>query len=74
MQRLAEISITEETHLDLNLQHVREHEETLYKRLLAYPADVVPYLDMILNDVFYQEYPDVSSFESIAWLGVFDSF
>lgn len=58
MQRLAEISVTEEPFLDVNLQHVAVAEPALYKRILAYPTDVLPYLDMIVNDVFFAEYPD----------------
>ncbi|CAD5207331.1 unnamed protein product [Bursaphelenchus okinawaensis] len=52
IQRLAEISISEVPVLNLNLGHVKQFKESLYKMIVSYPADVIPYLDMVVNELF----------------------
>ncbi|KAI6208129.1 DNA replication licensing factor MCM4 [Aphelenchoides besseyi] len=52
VQRLQEINRSEIPILNLNLKHIREFKETLYKLIVAYPADTIPYLDMTVNDIF----------------------
>lgn len=38
MERLMEIEMSENVHLNLNLQHVANFNENLYKMIVAYPA------------------------------------
>ncbi|CAD5211429.1 unnamed protein product [Bursaphelenchus xylophilus] len=56
LQRLAEINISEIPILNLNLGHVKLYKESLYRMVIAYPADVIPYLDMVVNEIFEAKY------------------
>ncbi|CAJ0585305.1 unnamed protein product, partial [Mesorhabditis spiculigera] len=56
MQRLFEIDQTAETHLDINLAHVKEFSDALYRKIIAYPGDIIPYLDGAVNEIFQKEY------------------
>lgn len=38
MERLFEISQNENVYLNLNLGHVREYNEALYRKIICYPA------------------------------------
>ncbi|VDP00462.1 unnamed protein product [Soboliphyme baturini] len=57
MQRLHEIFNTEEPYLNVNLQHIKAFDETLYRQIICYPADIIPYLDFIANEIFNESYP-----------------
>ena len=56
MERLFEISQTENVYLNLNLEHVKEFNEPLYRKIICYPADIIPYLDMTVNEIFIEHY------------------
>ncbi|KAI6232940.1 DNA replication licensing factor MCM4 [Aphelenchoides fujianensis] len=56
MQRLKEIHASEIPVLNLNLGHVRAFQNTLYRLIVNYPADVIPYLDMTFNDIFKEQF------------------
>merc|ERR1719357_1336193 len=58
LQRLEEISVTEEPYLPLNCGHVQLFDEDLYRQLVCYPQEVIPALDMAVNEVFFEKYPD----------------
>jgi len=58
LQRLEEISVTEEPFLPLNCGHIQIFDEDLYRQLVCYPQEVIPALDMAVNEVFFQKYPN----------------
>uniref|UniRef100_F1KWD0 DNA replication licensing factor MCM4 n=2 Tax=Ascaris TaxID=6251 RepID=F1KWD0_ASCSU len=61
MERLYEIDQTENVCLNINLQHVREFNEPLYRKIICYPADIIPYLDITANELFSETYQKVLS-------------
>uniref|UniRef100_A0A7E4UQJ7 DNA replication licensing factor MCM4 n=1 Tax=Panagrellus redivivus TaxID=6233 RepID=A0A7E4UQJ7_PANRE len=55
-ERLLEIEMTEVPVLNVNLDHVRKFKEELYKMIVAYPAEILPYLDSVVNQLFFDNY------------------
>uniref|UniRef100_A0A915ELF2 DNA helicase n=1 Tax=Ditylenchus dipsaci TaxID=166011 RepID=A0A915ELF2_9BILA len=49
MEKLRGINMCELSILDLNLGHVLEFNSSLYKKIIAYPADIIPYLDSTIR-------------------------
>ncbi|VDM77622.1 unnamed protein product [Strongylus vulgaris] len=49
-------STTDCPFLNLNLAHVKAYSEPLYRKIVAYPADVIPYLDMTVNEIYQEKY------------------
>jgi len=58
MQRLEEIQMNEEPFLPINCSHIQMFDENLYRQLVCYPQEVIPALDMAINEVFFQKYPE----------------
>merc|ERR1712240_46345 len=58
LQRLEEISVTEEPYLPVNCGHVQQFDEDLYRQLVCYPQEVIPTLDMAVNEMFFQKFPE----------------
>uniref|UniRef100_A0A914YIW9 DNA replication licensing factor MCM4 n=1 Tax=Panagrolaimus superbus TaxID=310955 RepID=A0A914YIW9_9BILA len=56
MERLMEVDMTEIPILNVNLKHVLEFDESLYKMIVAYPAEILPYLDSVTNQLFFDTY------------------
>ncbi|KAE9419253.1 hypothetical protein Angca_004831 [Angiostrongylus cantonensis] len=56
MERLFEIDQTDCPYLNLNLAHVKAYSEPLYRKIIAYPADVIPYMDMTVNEIYQDKY------------------
>ncbi|PIO77305.1 MCM2/3/5 family protein [Teladorsagia circumcincta] len=56
MERLFEIDQTDCPYLNMNLAHVKAYSEPLYRKIVAYPADVIPYLDMTVNEIYQEKY------------------
>merc|ERR1719435_768528 len=56
MQRLEGVAITEEPFLALNCAHIQLFDEDLYRQLVCYPQEVIPALDMAVNEVFFQKF------------------
>lgn len=56
MERLYEIDQTDCPYLNLNLAHVKTFSEPLYRKIIAYPADVIPYMDMTVNEIYQEKY------------------
>jgi DNA replication licensing factor MCM4 len=42
----------------VNAGHVRDFDETLYRQLVCYPQEVIPVLDMAVNELFFEKYED----------------
>ena len=38
---------------------MREFDADLYRQLVCYPQEVIPTLDMTVNELFFEKYPDV---------------
>merc|ERR1711936_879548 len=58
LQRLDEINTLEEPFLPVNCGHVQLFDEDLYRQLVCYPQEVIPALDMAVNEMFFERYPD----------------
>ncbi|CAI4229912.1 unnamed protein product [Auanema sp. JU1783] len=57
MERLFEISQREDQpFLNLNLAHIKDFSDPLYRKIVAYPSDIIPYLDHTVNEVFVEKY------------------
>jgi DNA replication licensing factor MCM4 len=57
-QRLSEICITFVPFLNVNAGHIKTYDEELYTQLIQYPQEVIPILDMAVNDLFFEQFPD----------------
>lgn len=57
LQKLEEIHTLEEPYLNVNCAHLQAFTETLYNRLVSYPQEVIPILDMTANEMFFERYP-----------------
>ncbi len=44
--------------LNLNCAHVNLFDEELYRQLVCYPQEVIPTLDMAVNELFFEKHPD----------------
>jgi len=58
LQRLEEINTLEEPFLPVNCGHVQQFDEDLYRQLVCYPQEVIPTLDMAVNEMFFQKFPE----------------
>lgn len=59
LQELQQIADLEDPFLNLNCGHLREFDADLYRQLVCYPQEVIPTLDMTVNELFFEKYPDV---------------
>ncbi len=37
---------------------MRQFDEELYRQLVCYPQEVIPILDMAVNELFFEKHPD----------------
>jgi len=58
LQKLDQISDLEQPYLNFNLSHVQLFDEDLYRQLVCYPQEVIPTLDMAVNEMFFERFPD----------------
>uniref|UniRef100_A0A914IAH7 DNA replication licensing factor MCM4 n=1 Tax=Globodera rostochiensis TaxID=31243 RepID=A0A914IAH7_GLORO len=56
MEKLRGIYASEMAILDVNLSHVRQFNDRLYKIIVAYPDEVMSYLDVTLEEIFMNTY------------------
>ncbi|VDK83146.1 unnamed protein product [Litomosoides sigmodontis] len=59
LERLYEIDQSENIAFNLNLQHVKLFSEALYRKITCYPSDIIPYLDLTINEMFSEKYQKV---------------
>jgi DNA replication licensing factor MCM4 len=52
-----QISLTGEAVLNVNSEHLKSFNEELYRQLISYPQEVIPTLDLAVNDLFHETYP-----------------
>lgn len=60
MDKLYKISINEIPIFELNCAHLEQFDVDLYKQLVWYPQEVIPTLDMAVNEMFFDQYPETS--------------
>ncbi|XP_055950709.1 DNA replication licensing factor mcm4-like [Argiope bruennichi] len=58
MQKLEEIFTIEEPFLNVNCAHLNSFDPELYRQLVTYPQEVIPYFDMAVNEIYFERYPD----------------
>lgn len=58
MQKLEQINDLETTFLDINSTHIKNFDQDLYRQLICYPQEVIPTLDMAVNEMFFERFPD----------------
>lgn len=44
--------------LNLNCSHIHQFDEDLYRQLICYPQEVIPTMDMAVNELFFEKNPD----------------
>ncbi|XP_046648620.1 DNA replication licensing factor MCM4-like isoform X1 [Daphnia pulicaria] len=59
LQELQQIADLEDPFLNLNCSHLKAFDADLYRQLICYPQEVIPTLDMTVNEMFFEKYPDV---------------
>ncbi|XP_014220364.1 DNA replication licensing factor MCM4 [Trichogramma pretiosum] len=57
MQKLDEIHTLEEPYLNINCAHLLTSQPQLYRQLICYPQEVIPTMDMAINEMFFDKYP-----------------
>ncbi|XP_075216079.1 disc proliferation abnormal [Lycorma delicatula] len=57
LQKLEEIHILEELYLNVNCAHLETYDAELYRQLICYPQEVIPTLDMAVNEMFFDKHP-----------------
>ncbi|KAG8295080.1 DNA replication licensing factor, mcm4 component [Homalodisca vitripennis] len=57
MQKLEEIHMLEEPFLNVNCGHLETFDPELYRQLVCYPQEVIPTLDMAVNEMFFDRHP-----------------
>ncbi|MPC11434.1 DNA replication licensing factor MCM4 [Portunus trituberculatus] len=58
LQKLEEIHTLEEPFMNVNCGHLHQFDTDLYRQLVCYPQEVIPSLDMAINEMFFERYPD----------------
>ena len=57
LQKLNEIHTLEEPYLNVNCAHIEGFDQQLYTNLVCYPQEVIPALDVAVNEMFFEKYP-----------------
>ncbi|KRZ63010.1 DNA replication licensing factor MCM4 [Trichinella nativa] len=57
LELLKNVHLSESTSFEINLQHLKQFDEALYYLVLTYPADVIPYLDFVANNIYAKYFP-----------------
>ena len=58
VQLMEQINDLEEPYMNINASHVKAFDEDLYRQLICYPQEVIPTMDMAVNDMFFEKFPD----------------
>lgn len=57
MQKIDEIFSLEDPVLNVNMAHLKKFDEHLCQQLVCYPQEVIPILDMAVNEYFFDRHP-----------------
>ena len=74
VQILGQINDLEEPYMNINAGHVKTFDEDLYRQLICYPQEVIPTMDMAVNEMFFEKYPDTVLNHQIQVRGFFFYF
>jgi DNA replication licensing factor MCM4 len=55
---LPQVNDLEQPYLSINAGHIQMFDEDLYRQLVCYPQEVIPTMDMAVNEMFFEKYPD----------------
>jgi len=58
VQILGQINDLEEPYMNINAGHVKSFDEDLYRQLICYPQEVIPTMDMAVNEMFFEKFPE----------------
>ena len=56
----SQIRILEEPFLNLNCAHMQQYNAELYQQLICYPQEVIPVMDIAVNELFQEFFPNVN--------------
>lgn len=57
LQILEEIHAIDQLYLNINCAHLELYNEQLYQQLICYPQEVIPTMDMAVNEMFFDKFP-----------------
>lgn len=57
VQKIDDIHFLEEPFLNVNCAHLQDFDDHLYKQLVHYPQEVIPAMDMAVNEMFFEKFP-----------------
>ncbi len=55
-----QIQLIGEPFLNVNASHLQQFDADLYRQLVCYPQEVIPTLDMAVNEMFFERYPETA--------------
>merc|ERR1711953_369337 len=62
VQIMEQVNDLEEPYMNVNAGHLKKFDEQnnteLYRQLICYPQEVIPTMDMAVNEMFFEKYPD----------------
>ena len=50
--------MVEDPILSLNCSHLQQYNAEMYRQLICYPQEVIPTMDMAINEIFTEMYPE----------------
>lgn len=65
LQKLEEITITEEPFLNLDCTHLNTFLPDLHRQLICYPQEVIPTFDLAVNELFDEHFPETELLHQI---------
>ncbi|KER24841.1 hypothetical protein T265_07572 [Opisthorchis viverrini] len=65
LQLLEDLSISGQTHLDIDCEHLRQAHPQLYTQLITFPKEVIPACDAATNALFLDRFRDAQLERSI---------
>lgn len=57
LQKLEEIHTLEEPYLNVNCAHLEIFDQQFHDQLINYPQEVIPIMDIVANEMFFEKYP-----------------
>ena len=61
VQIMEQVNDLEEPYMNVNAGHLKKFDEQnnteLYRQLICYPQEVIPTMDMAVNEMFFEKYP-----------------
>lgn len=57
LQKLEDIHFLEEPYLNVNCAHLQAFDNHLYRQLCNYPQEMIPVMDMSVNEMFFERFP-----------------